>query len=165
MVTPAPISLSDVFVGLVKSVLKDTGIDPEQIRPIYESAVINRRRDRNTEGPEFDPDGPYGLVWVSMIDTTVTNGTGALETLSDVEWELRLVTSRGEGPPTLQEKNGQIVARRLYGKWYRHPMSNTEIRGTMLRQNRLDSEFDSGWIWVRRLRFRSTVWGALSAGF
>ena len=105
------------------------------------------------------------MVWVSMIDTTVTNGTGGLESLSDVEWELRLVTSRGDAAPTRQEKVGQQIARRLYGRWYRHPVSDTTIRGTMLRQNRLDSEFDSGWIWVRRLRFRSTVWGALSAGF
>ena len=139
--TNRPLSLSDIFAKLVVEV---SNMPERQVRPLYESAVVNRRRgsDPNLEPDAFDPDQEYAIVWVSQIFTTNVNGTGGLETLSEVEWELRLYTRR-ETETTQQEREAQQIAQRLYGRWYQHPnlpLSLIHIsEPTRLRRSRMPS--------------------------
>ena len=146
-------TMPDWAMGMEVSVLTESPAGSDAVPPRPSTQQIERNN--------------YVTVWASQITNNSILSTGQPDALSIVEWECRFYWNRSD--PSALEQLQQYLTANLYNKWHKPdvdgaPDWNVVIRGAMLRENRLDQRIDAGFRWIGRLRFRSEVFGVLSAG-
>ena len=146
--------LSSVFADMVKDSLPDWAGDIPVETLVISTPALTKGGER----------GPNDIISVSVtqISTPQVLSIGLPDALSSVEWEVRMLFNRFD-PPAFEQIQ-QYLTMNLYNRWYKSLRSETVIRGSILRDNRLDSRVDAGYRWAGRLRFRSEVYGAFLAG-
>ena len=146
--------ISYAFAKLVEDTLPTWATVPVRVL----TTNVSRPRDEREE---------VILVWVSQITNSNILSVGLPDALSTVEWECRLLFN--DVDPSRLEQVSQYLTANLYNRWFKPstqttPEWNVVIRGTTLRENRLNQEVDRGFRWTARMRFRSEVYGALTSG-
>ena len=147
--------LSSIFADMVRDALPEWAGDIPVETLVISTPALTKRGER----------GPTDIISVSVtqISTPQVLSIGLPDALSSVEWEVRMLFNNFD--PSAFEQIQQYLTMNLYNRWYKSPLSETVIRGSILRDNRLDTRVDAGYRWAGRLRFRSEVYGAFLAGF